>query len=239
MKNANLIHGDALLELKKLPSNSFDLILSDPPYNSGGNILSAVQIAPSKKYLGKRDAYAEIMGDQQSSFSFQEWYLTWLNEAYRVIKSGGTMLLFCDWRSLSAVSSWGQWANFLYKGIVVWNKKTARPLMYRFRHQAEYVIFFIKDKFEPNKNAGVLPGVFEYAAPSPQKKKAMTEKPVELLVDLLKICKPGSKVLDPFMGSGSTLEACLRCDFDCVGIEKSLDYYLIAQERIRNFFEQE
>ena len=68
MKNANLIHGDALLELKKLPSNSFDLILSDPPCNSGGNTLSAVQIAPSKKYLrengAKRDAYAEIMGDQ-------------------------------------------------------------------------------------------------------------------------------------------------------------------------------
>lgn len=33
MKNANLIHGDALLELKKLSTNTFDLILSDPPYN--------------------------------------------------------------------------------------------------------------------------------------------------------------------------------------------------------------
>lgn len=245
MKNFKLIHGDALLELKKLSSNSFDLILSDPPYNSGGNTLSAVQIAPSKKYLEKekdvrkRDAYAEIMGDQQSLFSFQEWYLAWLNEAYRVMKSGGTLLLFCDWRSLPAVSSWGQWANFLYKGIVVWNKKSARPLMYRFKHQAEYVTFFTKDKFEPNKNAGALPGVFEYAAPSPKNKKAMTEKPVDLLVDLLQICKPGSKVLDPFMGSGSTLEACLRCDLDCVGIEKSLDYYLIAQERIGKFFEQE
>ena len=128
MKNFKLIHGDALLELKKLSSNSFDLILSDPPYNSGGNTLSAVQIAPSKKYLEKekdvrkRDAYAEIMGDQQSLFSFQEWYLAWLNEAYRVMKSGGTLLLFCDWRSLPAVSSWGQWANFLYKGIVFGTK---------------------------------------------------------------------------------------------------------------------
>lgn len=188
-----------IIELKKLPNNSFDLILSDPPYNSGGNTLSAVQIAPSKKYLEKdvrkRDAYAEIMGDQQSLFSFQEWYLAWLNEAYRVMKPGGTLLLFCDWRSLPAVSSWGQWANFLYKGIVVWNKKTARPLMYRFKHQAEYVTFFTKDKFEPNKNAGALPGVFEYAAPSPKNRKAMTEKPVELLVDLLQICKPGSKFL--------------------------------------------
>ncbi len=234
-----LIHGDALLELRKIPEATFDCILTDPPYNSGGNTLSAIQVAPSKKYLKKsgrkkRDDYPEIFGDQQSLFAYQEWYLMWLNEAYRVTKSGGSLLVFCDWRSLPAVINWGQWANYLYKGIVLWNKRAARPMLHRFKHQAEYIIIFVKEKFEPNPDTGALPGVYEYAPPSPQKRKAMTEKPVELLCDLLKICKPGSRVLDPFMGGGSTIEACLRCGFEPVGIEKSSSYFKIAAERINS-----
>lgn len=234
-----LIHGDALSELRKMPEATFDCILTDPPYGSGGNTLSAIQSSLNNKYFGE---YAramgmdcpEFLGDQQTPFAYQEWYLTWLNDAYRVTKIGGSLLLFCDWRSLPAVVNWPQWAGYLYKGVIVWDKQLSRPLLHRFRHQAEYIAYFTKGRFEPNPDIGTLPGIYKYTAPSLKRRIAMTEKPVGLLCDLLKICKPGAKVLDPFMGSGSVIEACIRCGLEPVGIEKSSSYFQIATERINS-----
>lgn len=47
----------------------------------------------------------------------------------------------------------------------------------------------------------------------------MAHKTLELMQSLVKICVPGGKVLDPFAGSGSTLEAARLEGYDAVGIE--------------------
>jgi len=61
------------------------------------------------------------------------------------------------------------------------------------------------------------------------------EKPIPLFVRALNlICKSGAKVLDPYMGSGTTGIACLRSGRDFVGIERDPDRYAEAVERIKN-----
>ena len=61
------------------------------------------------------------------------------------------------------------------------------------------------------------------------------EKPIPLFVRALNlICKSGAKVLDPYMGSGTTGIACLRSGRDFVGIERDPDRYAEAVERITN-----
>ena len=60
-----------------------------------------------------------------------------------------------------------------------------------------------------------------------------TVKPIDLMVWLCKmITPPGGRVLDPFLGSGTTGIAALRCGFDFTGIERDPDYMTIARARI-------
>jgi len=62
----------------------------------------------------------------------------------------------------------------------------------------------------------------------------ITVKPVKLLEHLIKIfSKEGSVVLDPFMGSGSTIVACKSTNRDYVGIEIEEEYYNISRNRVQ------
>ncbi len=74
----NLCKGDSLELLKRIPSNSIDLVLTDPPYHS------------TKK--------ANIYGD--ASFGDNEEYLSWMDEYFsewhRVLRPNGTIYLFCS-----------------------------------------------------------------------------------------------------------------------------------------------
>lgn len=74
----NLFKGDSLELLRKIPSHSIDLVLTDPPYHS------------TKK--------ANIYGD--ASFGDNEEYLAWMDEYYaewhRVLRPNGTLYLFCS-----------------------------------------------------------------------------------------------------------------------------------------------
>ena len=59
-----------------------------------------------------------------------------------------------------------------------------------------------------------------------------TVKPVDLMRQLVRlVTPPGGTVLDPFLGSGSTMVACIREGLDCVGIERDEHYVEIAQKR--------
>jgi len=60
-----------------------------------------------------------------------------------------------------------------------------------------------------------------------------TVKPTALMQYLVRLVTPvGGKVLDPFMGSGSTGKACVLEGFDFVGIEREEEYVKIATARI-------
>jgi site-specific DNA-methyltransferase (adenine-specific) len=60
-------------------------------------------------------------------------------------------------------------------------------------------------------------------------------KPIKMINHLLDLfTKEGAFVLDPFMGSGTTLMSCIECKRNGIGIEKNKDYYEIAKKRIQS-----
>ena len=62
----------------------------------------------------------------------------------------------------------------------------------------------------------------------------LTVKPVKLLEHLIKIfSKEDSLVVDPFVGSGTTLIACKNSNRKCIGMEINKDYYKIALDRLK------
>lgn len=62
----------------------------------------------------------------------------------------------------------------------------------------------------------------------------MTEKPVELMAELIRgFTVNGALVADPFMGVGSTGVACIQLERRFVGSEIREDYFKIAKERLK------
>lgn len=82
-----------------------------------------------------------------------------------------------------------------------------------------------------------LPGVYKYG--NPQNRIHITEKPLALMRDLVKIVEPGGLILDPFAGSGTTVLAALLEGYRAVGIEMSEEYAGLAKERIETHLKKE
>jgi len=81
---------------------------------------------------------------------------------------------------------------------------------------------------------------FFYVAKAPKKERPVVEcvahptvKPLALMRWLVKlVTPPGGTVLDPFAGSGTTVEACILEGFHCIAIEREAEYLPLIQARI-------
>ena len=82
-----------------------------------------------------------------------------------------------------------------------------------------------------SRPVGCLPGVFRYT--NPQNRIHVTEKPLQLMRDVVKICEPGGRILDPFAGAGTTILAAVKEGYEAVGIEKSDAYYKLGSDRVK------
>jgi site-specific DNA-methyltransferase (adenine-specific) len=63
------------------------------------------------------------------------------------------------------------------------------------------------------------------------------QKPVSLMTALLQ-ATAAPVVIDPYMGSGSTLEACVRVGRSCIGVEIDPDYFAVARDRLQRVVEE-
>ena len=230
--NGILFNGDALAVLRELPDASVDAVLTDPPYSSGGLHASARRVDPAQKYqqTGTKRVYPPMLGDCKDQRSFTLWATLWLSECWRLAKSGAPCLVFSDWRQLPAMTDAVQAAGYEWRGLVVWHKPSARPMLGSFRRDAEFVIHAVK---APSRafTRRCFPGVFSHAV-NAAAKIHLTSKPLPLLVDLLGVVVEGGTVLDPFMGGGTTAVACVETGRQFVGVELSPDYAKLAGDRI-------
>lgn len=61
----------------------------------------------------------------------------------------------------------------------------------------------------------------------------VTEKPLQLMKDVIQICEPGGLILDPFAGAGTTILAATESGYQAVGIEVTDAYYKLGSDRVR------
>ncbi|KFA35280.1 DNA-methyltransferase [Xanthomonas vasicola] len=230
MKN-QLLQGDALTILPTLEANSFDALITDPPYASGGLTAAARARPPSTKYC-RDGGHADFVGDERDQRSHLKWMHLWLSECARVLKDGAPVLLFTDWRQLPLTTDALQIAGFTWRGITVWDKtEGVRPQLGRFRNQAEYIVWGSKGNMPLDRRAPVLPGVIRESVRKADKHH-LTGKPTELMRQLVQICESGGRILDPFAGSGTTLVSAAQEGYACTGIEMAEHYYKVARNRI-------
>ena len=228
-----ILHGDTLSLLRSFAPGSFDALITDPPYASGGSKPAEKSRTTNQKYssLKSDSPFPDFDGDQKDQRSWTRWMAEWLSDARRVCKPGSPICLFIDWRQYPAITDALQWAGWIWRGCAVWDKLTCRPQKGRFRQQSEFIVWGSNGPLPIGRPVECLPGVFRYA--NPQNRIHVTEKPLQLMRDLVKICVPGGRILDPFCGAGTTVLAALLEGYEAVGIEVTDAYYKLGSDRVR------
>jgi site-specific DNA-methyltransferase (adenine-specific) len=207
-----IIQGDCLSVLPQLPSESVDLLLTDPPYGM--------------RYRGKRWG-KPMQGDADLS-----WFRPFIQEAYRVLKPNTHAYLFCNEYGLATFRAEMAAAGFKVKRLLVWVKDqhTAGDLVGDYANRTEYLLFGHKGRrlLNGHRDANVL--FFKRAG---RRRDHPTEKPVDMLRYLIeKSSAPGELVLDPFAGSGSICRAAKDLGRHFLGIEIDPTYAEIARRSV-------
>lgn len=233
-ENTMILQGEALSILQKMPADSVDAVITDPPYSTGGMTLASKQISPAQKYQnsGTKKIYPAMLGDTRDQRSYIFWATLWLSECWRVTRDGSPLLVFTDWRQLPSLTDAVQAAGFLWRGVVVWHKPSARPMVGEFRRDSEFIVYGSKGKPHSHTRK-CFPGVIKCPV-NTAAKVHITGKPLPLLQELMEIVKPGGTVLDPFLGGGTTAHAAMLTGRKCIGVELSPDYAKLSAERLLN-----
>ena len=115
----SILHGDSLQILRQLEPNSFDAIITDPPYASGGSSQTTKNRSTNEKYssMSKEKALPDFDSDQMDQLSWMFWTAAWLQDARRIAKPGAPVCLFIDWRQLPAMTLALQWAGWTWRGV--------------------------------------------------------------------------------------------------------------------------
>lgn len=240
MNRWHLHHGESLRWLEGLDSGSADALITDPPYSSGGAFRGDRATSTATKYVqtesvrggrgvGKLPSFD---GDTRDQRTYALWCERWLGECYRVVRPGGVVAVFIDWRQLPTMTDALQMAGWVWRGIAVWDKTQAcRPQPGRFRAQAEYVVWGSRGELVLQRDAPVLPGVITHYQQSDDRHH-QTGKPLSVMRQVVKFCERGGIILDPFTGSATTGVAALLEGFGFLGCEWSDEYYDVAQRRL-------
>lgn len=230
---AQLWQGDALALLAGMPSGAVGAVMADPPYSSGGAFRGDRAGSDTRTKYVRTDAahdLAEFSGDNRDQRSYAYWTAMWLSEALRVTRPGGACMLWTDWRQLPTTTDALQAGGWVWRGVVPWAKNNARPQMGRFAATCEFVIWGTAGPTGDGIDVGCLPGF--YLAGAPKEREHITQKPLDVMRSLVRICPPDGTVLDPFMGSGTTGVAALIEGRRFVGFELSEHYAEVARDRI-------
>jgi len=239
-----MICGSALEEddyVRLLGKEIAEFVFTDPPYNVriDGNVCGKGAI--------RHHEFAMASGEM-SKEAFTEFLTTAFRHLVAHSSDGSIHEICIDWRHIQEMMAAGNRAYSELKNLCVWAKKNAgMGTFYRSRHE---LVFVWKagtgphlNNFELGQHGRTRTNVWEYAGissigPKRLEQLAMhpTVKPVALVADAIKDCsKRGGIILDPFLGSGTTLIAAEQTERRGRGIELEPCYVDVAIRRWQDY----
>jgi site-specific DNA-methyltransferase (adenine-specific) len=233
-----IYHGEALAVLDDLPSASVDGVIADPPYSSGGMMRGDRMNKTADKYGGftMRDGKwaatatgGDFTGDNRDSRAYGYWTALWTSECLRLARPGAPIMAFADWRQLPTTTDGIQAGGWVWRGVMVWDKGVGRPMKGRPRNHVEFIVWGSHGPMDGDDNPVYLSSVYRF--PPPEDREHLTQKPVELISSVSALVRPNGLVLDPFMGSGTTLVAAKATGRRAIGIEMDERHCEVAATR--------
>ncbi|MFG1479227.1 site-specific DNA-methyltransferase [Xanthobacter sp. V4C-4] len=239
--------GDSILELSRLPAHSVDMVFADPPYNLqlGGEL--------KRPDESRVDAVDDAWDQFESFAAYDAFTRAWLLAARRVLKPNGTLFVIGSYHNIFRVGAAMQDLGFWILNDIIWRKANPMPNFRgrRFTNAHETLIWAARDadaKYTFNYEAlkagnedvqmrsdwlfPLCTGQ-ERLKDEAGRKLHPTQKPEALIARiLLAATKPGDVVLDPFFGSGTTGAVAKRLRRSFIGIEREEGYATAARARI-------
>lgn len=251
-----LYFGDCLEVLKEIPDESVDLVLADPPYNVG----------------------KDIIGDNQSYDAYISFSSSWLREAYRILKTPSSIYVCCSHIYMSRLDCMIQDLGFSVKNRIVWLKQSgSRATGRSYTPEYEPIIFAVKgekytfnaddirvrySKTTQNRKSSMIKKKNYLWRPNPLGKSCpdvwndigqihfahperillrgdtaiSVQKPIKLIKRIiLASSNKDNLILDPFIGSGTTAIGCEQLQRRWIGIEINKEYCDIAISRLKKW----
>lgn len=222
------IHADSINWMAECPAETFDCILTDPPYGMGA------------------DEFGDSGGLAAGAHGYEDNYETFMRcvtalafEGYRIAKPQAHLYCFCDpdkFSQLKALMVEAGWNVF--RTPLIWYKRLGMRAPWPEQgpqRKYEMLLYAVKGKRPILKMLG---DVLDYAPDANLGHAA--QKPVELFADLLgRSCLPGNSVLDPFAGSGTIFAAAHRFKLRATGVEMDQASYGIALSRLQSLRESQ
>ena len=211
---------DAVDWLRSLPSESVDLIVTDPAYES----------------LEKHRAIGTTTRLKHSKASSNDWFAVFPNarfpelfaEAHRVLKRNTHLYLFCDAETMFIAKPEAERAGFRFWKPLVWDKKTI-GMGYHYRARYEFILFFEKGKRRLN-DLGVADVI---TVPRVHRGYPAEKPPAVSAVLIEQSSARGDLIADPFMGSGSVGVAALEGGRRFAGTDLNPEAVRLSTERLR------
>lgn len=236
---------DCLEGMRALPDKCVDLVVTSPPYNirnsSGGGMTLKGGTWNCPK--GLKAGYGEYKDDLPHN-EYVKWQRGCLDEVMRILKDDGGMFYNHKWRVQNGLLQDRSdiLEGFPVRQIIIWQRGGGMNFNDGFFLPTYEVIYLIsKDAFRLKKGANGVGDVWRI------NQKTGSVHPAPFPVELAHRCVSSTNamiILDPFLGSGTTLRACRMTDRIGLGFELNPDYESIIRKRmmadtpkIESFFE--
>ncbi|MFL5315131.1 MAG: DNA-methyltransferase, partial [Microvirga sp.] len=240
--------GDCIAALERLPPDSVDLVFADPPYNLQ---LEQALLRPDHSLV---DAVDDAWDKFASFAHYDDFTRAWLLACRRVMKKNATLWVIGSYHNIFRVGSTLQDLGFWILNDIVWRKANPMPNFRgkRFTNAHETLIWAAKGAdakgytfhYEAlkagNDDVQMRSDWFfplctgeERLKDAAGRKVHPTQKPEALVARvLLAASRPGDVVLDPFFGSGTTGAVAKRLGRSFIGVERDRTYAAAALRRI-------
>lgn len=213
-----LVRGDCLEILDALPWHSVDLVVTDPPYG----------ISYKTNYRVVSNTPDVISND---------FNLDSMEQIIQLVSSklelSGAVYCFCSPVNIDDVLASFKRSTLQVKNLLIWDKTNwgAGDLYGSYGSSYEMIVFAVKGQHTLKRRGA---DIFRVPRVSVKRRLHQNQKPVKLLRRLIKnSTDAGALVIDPFMGSASTGEACLRTGRRFWGCELDPKFYQTAVNRIQ------
>lgn len=238
MKDPNwhkcVLRADSRDIIKKIPDNSIDFILTDPPYNLGQHSTGNIPL-PGRSAMNNDVAEWDMI-----DFNPEEW----ADEFIRILKPTGNLFIFTSYNQL------GRWYKCLdhrfdTSNFMIWHKTNPAPKIFKagFLNSCEMIFTCWNKKHTWNfiSQAEMHNFIQSPICMPPERLKEPkhpAQKPVSILKKMIEIASNKDDIIfDPFMGVGSTGVAALELDRRFIGVELDVSYFAAAKKRIEDTLE--
>lgn len=206
---SKLVLGDSVEVIKTLPNESFNAIITDPPFGINYDSRTSNDVGSLTSYQDDETSYERL--------------LSMAPDLYRVIKQDGWLIWFLGISWYDRAKTAFRNAGFLVDEIpIIWDRSdgrsfTSRPDRY-FARAYDLALHCIKG--DPQVVIRGRPNIIRVAPVGSSERELLVERPIELYAELIRRLTVSREIVaDFFAGSGSCLAAAASTGRDFFGVE--------------------